>query len=77
MAEGIVDTSEIFIYGTHIKAHANRNKKESAEVMDQAFFYTEKMTKEINKDREKRLKNLKRNNHRKQNDDEKKKYDRS
>jgi transposase len=56
MSEGIVDTSEVFIDGTHIQAHANRNKKESAEVMDQAFFYTEKLTKEINKDREKRLK---------------------
>nr|WP_260697704.1 IS1182 family transposase [Enterococcus mundtii] len=56
MMEGIVDTSEVFIDGTHIKAHANRNKKESVEVMDQAFFYTEKLTKEIEKDREKRLK---------------------
>lgn len=56
MMERIVDTSEIFIDGTHIKAHANRYKKESVEVMDQAFFYTEKLTKEIEKDREKRLK---------------------
>jgi hypothetical protein len=37
MSEGIVDTSEVFIDGTPIKAHANRNKKESAEVMDQVF----------------------------------------
>ena len=56
MSKGVVDTSQVFIDGTPIKAHANRNKKESAEVMDQAFFYTKKLTKEINKDREKRLK---------------------
>ncbi len=40
----------------HIKAHANCNKKESVEVMEQAVFYTDKLTKEINKNREKPLK---------------------
>ncbi|MGM0146331.1 IS1182 family transposase [Enterococcus sp. AZ162] len=56
IAEGIVDTSEVFIDSTHIKAHANRNKKESVEVMEQAVFYTDKLTKEITKNREKHLK---------------------
>lgn len=40
----------------HIKAHANRNKKESVEVMEQAVFYTDDLTKEITKNREKHLK---------------------
>lgn len=56
ITEGLVDTSEIFIDGTHIKGHANRNKKESVEIVEEPLFYIEKLNKEINKDREKRIK---------------------
>ena len=76
IAEGIVDTSEVFIDSTHIKAHANRNKKESVEVMEQAVFYTDKLTKEITKNREKHLKKpLKETNAESKTSLKKKKYD--
>jgi hypothetical protein len=54
MEQGLVDTEEVFIDGTHIKAHANRNKKQSVEVMEESLFYAEKLKKEIEKNREKR-----------------------
>ncbi len=76
IAEGIVDTSEVFIDSTHIKAHSNRNKKESVEVMEQAVFYTDKLTKEITKNREKHLKKpLKETDAERKDFIEKKKYD--
>jgi transposase len=52
----LVDTSAVFIDGTHIKAHANRNKKESVAVLEESLFYTEKLKEEIHQDRKKRLK---------------------
>lgn len=52
----LVDTSEVFIDGTHIKAHANNKKYESKEVTEESLFYIETLQKEIEKDREKRLK---------------------
>ena len=52
----LVDTSEVFIDGTHIKAHANNKKYESNEVTEETLFYVESLQKEVEIDREKRLK---------------------
>lgn len=56
IAASLVDTSEVFIDGTHIKAHANNKKYESKEVTEESLFYIETLQKEVEKDREKRLK---------------------
>ncbi|OTO22233.1 hypothetical protein A5816_002905 [Enterococcus sp. 3G1_DIV0629] len=47
MSESIIETSEVFVDGTRIRAHANRNKKESVEVLDQAFFIRKSEHKEV------------------------------
>lgn len=52
----LVDTSEVFIDGTHIKAHANNKKYESKEVTEETLFYVTSLQKEIEIDREKQLK---------------------
>ena len=49
---GFVDTSEIFIDGTHIKASANKKKAIKAVVDVQAKNYQEQLEAEIQKDRE-------------------------
>ncbi|UUV98357.1 IS1182 family transposase [Vagococcus luciliae] len=52
----LVDTSEIFIDRTHIKAHANNKKYESKEITEDTLFYVKSLQKEIEIDREKQLK---------------------
>ena len=49
--KGLVDTSEIFVDSTHVKACANRNKSDKKAVKQEALFYEEKLRKEINEDR--------------------------
>jgi Transposase and inactivated derivatives len=49
---GFVDTSAVFIDGTHIKASANRNKAVKALVEVQTKNYQEQLESEIQKDRE-------------------------
>ena len=50
--EGFLDTSAIFIDGTHIKASANIKKKVRKVVPVEAKRYAKELRKEINKDRE-------------------------
>lgn len=52
----LVDTSKVFIDGTHIKAHANNKKHESKEVTEETLFYVDSLQKEVEIDRKKRLK---------------------
>ncbi|MCI0130009.1 IS1182 family transposase, partial [Vagococcus sp. CY53-2] len=52
----LVDTSEIFIDGTHIKAHANNKKYESKEITEDTLFYVKSLQKEVEIDRDKHLK---------------------
>ncbi|MGE7768648.1 IS1182 family transposase [Peribacillus sp. NPDC096540] len=52
----LVDTSEVFVDGTHIKAHANNKKYESTDVTEESLFYIKSLQEEVEKDREKRLK---------------------
>lgn len=52
----LIDTSEIFIDGTHIKAHANNKKYESKEITEDTLFYVKSLQKEVEIDREKQLK---------------------
>lgn len=56
----LVDTSEIFIDGTHIKAHANNKKYENKEITEDTLFYVnhfkKKLKQEVEIDREKQLK---------------------
>ena len=52
----LIDTSEIFIDGTHIKAHANNKKYESKEMTEDTLFYVKSLQKEVEIDREKQLK---------------------
>lgn len=49
---GFVDASAIFIDGTHIKANANRNKKESVRVIKPVKQYQEELEAEIAQDRQ-------------------------
>ncbi|MFW7107268.1 transposase, partial [Streptococcus pyogenes] len=50
---GLIDPTEIFIDGTHIKAAANNRKFINREVEKQAKFMSEQLEIEINRDREK------------------------
>lgn len=52
----LVDTSEVLIDGTHIKAHANNKKYESKEMTEETLFYVNSLQKEVDTDRKKRLK---------------------
>lgn len=49
---GFIDTENIFIDGTHIKACANHKKAEPQVVEQSVRFYEEELQKEITKDRE-------------------------
>lgn len=51
VAAQLVDTTEVFIDGTHIKAHANRRKFKKVEVSEPSLFYIEMLNQEIQKDR--------------------------
>lgn len=53
---GLIDPSEIFVDGTHIKAAANNHKYINQEVDQQAKFMAEQLELEINRDREKHAK---------------------
>lgn len=48
---GFIDSENVFIDGTHIKASANTHKYENKEVIVQARSYEEKLQKEIEEDR--------------------------
>lgn len=50
---GLVDTSVVFIDGTHIKANANTHKNDKKLIAKEARSYDELLKKEINEDREK------------------------
>ncbi|EHI69767.1 transposase, IS4 family [Streptococcus ictaluri 707-05] len=50
---GLIDPTEIFVDGTHIKAAANHHKYINQEVEAQAKFMSDQLEKEIAKDREK------------------------
>lgn len=47
----LVDTKEIFVDATHVKASANINKKQQLRVREEALFYEEQLKKEIDGDR--------------------------
>ena len=47
----LIDTSEVFVDATHVKAHANTNKKITKEVREEALFYEKQLLKEIDEDR--------------------------
>lgn len=51
--QGFIDTSEIFIDGTHVKAAANGHKYINQEVAHQAKLMSEQLAKEIDLDRKK------------------------
>jgi transposase len=48
---GLVDTRQVFIDGTHIKAHANAHKFEKEVITPEALFYTAQLKEEIREDR--------------------------
>lgn len=48
---GLVDSTNIFVDATHIKAHANRHKSTKATIEKQVLYYEEQLKKEINQDR--------------------------
>ena len=50
---GLIDTTNIFVDATHIKAHANRHRNMKMTVKKQILFYEEQLKKEINEDRAK------------------------
>ena len=50
---GFVDASSVFIDGTHIKANANRNKKEKVTVNKPVKQYRDELEREIDNDRKK------------------------
>ena len=50
--EGYLDTSAVFVDGTHIKASANLKKQAKKAVPKQAKKYTKELFNEVNKDRE-------------------------
>jgi len=52
MNHGFIDTENVFIDGTHIKANANNYKYQKAIVEKSAKFYANELEKEIAKDRE-------------------------
>lgn len=49
----MVDPSEIFIDGTHIKASANKKKYQKTQVKKTAKVYSEQLRREVNEEREK------------------------
>lgn len=51
MAQGLVDTSMIFVDATHIKANANKKKTVKVFAKKTALFYEKALRKEINEDR--------------------------
>ena len=53
---GLIDPSEIFIDGTHIKAAANNHKYKNVVVNQKAKFMSEQLDIEINLDRKKHAK---------------------
>ena len=53
---GLIDPSEIFIDGTHIKAAANNHKYKNVVVDQKAKFMSEQLETEINLDRRKHVK---------------------
>jgi transposase len=57
---GLVNSRQVFVDGTHIKAHANNHKYEKKEVTDESLFYIDELRKEIQEERvERQLKALK------------------
>ncbi|VDZ41366.1 ISSag8, transposase [Streptococcus dysgalactiae subsp. dysgalactiae] len=62
---GLIDPTDIFVDGTHIKAAANNHKYINQEVDAQAKFMSDQLEKEIAKDREKTWKKVARNRQRK------------
>lgn len=48
---GLIDTTNIFVDATHIKAHANRHKNTKTTVRKQVLYYEEQLKKEITQDR--------------------------
>ena len=53
-----LDTENIFIDGTHIKANASNKRSKSTIVQENSKFYQEYLQKEINEDREINKKNF-------------------
>ena len=53
LSADLIDPSEIFVDGTHIKAAANNHKYINQEVAGQAKFMSDQLEKEIARDREK------------------------
>ena len=53
---GLIDPSEIFIDGTHIKAAANNHKYKTVVIDQKAKFMSEQLETEINLDRRKHVK---------------------
>ena len=49
--QGVVDTTNIFVDATHIKAHANRHKSVKTTIQKQILYYEDQLKKEISQDR--------------------------
>ena len=47
----LVDTKEVFVDATHVKASANINKKQQIRIREEALFYEEQLKREIDADR--------------------------
>ena len=47
----LVDTKEVFVDATHVKASANINKKQQIRIREEALFYEEQLKKEIDAER--------------------------
>ena len=58
MEAGLIDPSEIFIDGTHIKAAANNHKYKNVVIDQKAKFMSEQLEIEINLDRRKHAKKV-------------------
>ena len=49
--KGFVDTTQVFIDGTHVKACANKKKFQKEVVAEESLFYVESLKKEVEADR--------------------------
>ena len=47
----LVDTKEVFVDATHVKASANINKKQQIRIREEALFYEDQLKREIDADR--------------------------
>jgi hypothetical protein len=56
----LVDSTNIFVDATHIKAHVTRYKNKKATIEKQVLYYEEQLKKEINQNRANKAKTIER-----------------